>query len=444
MAAEPVGTLSPSPAAGTPSTAQSVAGAGISRVLVALHEGFYGASSGSGFSNRAFLEALALTLPAGRLVVLPTHVPHSDPAFNQRWTLRTQRLLDSVDAQVVPVPCPHPDSASTRDSETLCQIVGDMARELLADAPRAHVIGLDTPFLGLAPHMTESRVGLLLVPRSTTKLVEGRNDRVSWERGGLFAAVCRGARIAAISSHMRTHLKHQYNVPAWAITDLPNGLLLYEGANPPSGLAPVPVPPRARAGFLFAMGRAVESKGFDDLLAAVTLLRDRGMRLPHLVLAATASTRYPTPYQRHLRDKVRELELDVTVLGRFSPVYRTWLNSPALRGVVVPSRAEPFGRIPLEAFSAGAGPVVATRVGGLMETVLEGETGFTAEPGDPADLADAIRRALLITTRERDQLRRQGHALLTARHDYGATIRAYVRDHIPWAMEPVGPERRTR
>lgn len=441
MRAEPVSTLPPSPASGTSNPAQP-AGVRTPRVLVALHEGFYGASSGSGFSNRAFLEALALTLPPGRLLVLPTHVPHSDPAYDQRWTLHTQRLLDSVEAEVYPVPCPHPAGAGVRDSETLCHVVGGMTCELAADVPRAHVIGLDTPFLGLAPHIAGCGAEVLLVPRSTGKLAEGRNDRIHWERNGLVAAVGQGGRIAAISQHMRMHLKHQFNVPAGAIIDLPNGLLLHGRPHEPES---APLPPPARAGFVLAMGRAVAGKGFDDLLSAVSLLRSEGVRLPHLVLAATSEARYPSPYHRRLHERAGELNLDATVLGRFSPVYRTWLRSPALRAVVVPSRVEPFGRIPLEAFSTGAGPVVATRVGGLMETVIDGETGFTAEPNNPADLADAIRRALLVTTRERDLLRRRGHALLTTRHDYGATIRSYVRDHVPWALEPVGTDRgRTR
>jgi glycosyltransferase involved in cell wall biosynthesis len=33
------------------------------------------------------------------------------------------------------------------------------------------------------------------------------------------------------------------------------------------------------------------------------------------------------------------------------------------------SRAEPFGRIPLEAYAAGASPVIATTAGGLAEIV---------------------------------------------------------------------------
>jgi glycosyltransferase involved in cell wall biosynthesis len=441
MAVEPVATSSSAPAVAAPSADQRAVGARTPRVIVALHEGFYGASSGSGFSNRAFLEALALTLPTGRLIVLPSHVPHSDPAYDQRWTLRTQQLLADVEAEVFPVLCPHPPGAGIRDSETLCQVVGDMTCELVSEMARAQVIGLDTPFLGLAQHIAGCGAELLLVPRSTGKLAEDRNDRVHWERKGLRAAVEQGGRVAAISQHMRIHLKHQYNVPARAIIDLPNGLLFYERPHEPK---PAPVPPPAHAGFLLAMGRAVPSKGFDDLLSALLLLQHDRVRLPHLVLAATSDARYPTPYQRQLHDRARELELDATLLGRFSPAYRTWLHNPALRAVVVPSRAEPFGRIPLEAFSAGAGPVVAARAGGLMETVIDGQTGFTAEPNNPADLAAAIRRALLVTARERDLLRRRGRALLTSRHDYRATIRLYVREHVPWALEPVGAKRRTQ
>jgi glycosyltransferase involved in cell wall biosynthesis len=131
---------------------------------------------------------------------------------------------------------------------------------------------------------------------------------------------------------------------------------------------------------------------------------------------------------------VRDYAIDATFLSRFSPRYRSWLRSPALRGVVVPSRAEPFGRIPLEAFASGAAPVVATRAGGLTETVVDGVTGFAAEARDPMDLAWAIRRALHISGPEREQMRARSRALLRARHDYEATIRSYLRQHTPWAM----------
>jgi glycosyltransferase involved in cell wall biosynthesis len=57
--------------------------------------------------------------------------------------------------------------------------------------------------------------------------------------------------------------------------------------------------------------------------------------------------------------------------------------------VCVPSRAEPYGTVAAEAAAQGV-PVVATRVGGLGEVVVDGETGTLVPPGAPAALAAAI------------------------------------------------------
>jgi glycosyltransferase involved in cell wall biosynthesis len=54
---------------------------------------------------------------------------------------------------------------------------------------------------------------------------------------------------------------------------------------------------------------------------------------------------------------------------------------------------EPFGIVPLEAMACGV-PVVASAVGGLTDTVVNGVTGLLTPPRDSRSLARALRKVL--------------------------------------------------
>jgi glycosyltransferase involved in cell wall biosynthesis len=83
---------------------------------------------------------------------------------------------------------------------------------------------------------------------------------------------------------------------------------------------------------------------------------------------------------------------------------------------VMPSHRESFGVAALES-SAMRVPVVATNVGGIPDTVIDGRTGLLVDPGSPADLAAAIVRLLLD-----EPLRRR----------MGDAGRAYVEERYAW------------
>jgi len=60
---------------------------------------------------------------------------------------------------------------------------------------------------------------------------------------------------------------------------------------------------------------------------------------------------------------------------------------------VNPSLSDAFPLTVAEAMASGV-PVVATRVGGVPEAVVENETGVLVEPGDPAAMAREVCRLL--------------------------------------------------
>jgi glycosyltransferase involved in cell wall biosynthesis len=73
-----------------------------------------------------------------------------------------------------------------------------------------------------------------------------------------------------------------------------------------------------------------------------------------------------------------------------------------LSDVVVHASTQPeaFGRVVIEAQSMGR-PVIASDLGGPVETVVPGETGWRVPPGDPAALAAAIDALLALPEAER-------------------------------------------
>lgn len=83
---------------------------------------------------------------------------------------------------------------------------------------------------------------------------------------------------------------------------------------------------------------------------------------------------------------------------------------------VLPSHYEPFGLAALEAAAAGT-PLVTANVGGLGELVVNGVTGMSCPPRDPAALADAV-AAVLADPAAAQQRARAARERLTADFDW--------------------------
>jgi glycosyltransferase involved in cell wall biosynthesis len=99
------------------------------------------------------------------------------------------------------------------------------------------------------------------------------------------------------------------------------------------------------------------------------------------------------PSRASLEQLVRRLDLtDVVRVAGERP------NEPNLHHLfdisVLSSWSEAFPNTIVEAMAAGR-PVVATRVGGVMDAVMDGETGMLVAPRAPSELAAAIEQLLL-------------------------------------------------
>ncbi|MEV0675099.1 glycosyltransferase [Actinosynnema sp. NPDC050436] len=138
---------------------------------------------------------------------------------------------------------------------------------------------------------------------------------------------------------------------------------------------------------IVSVGRLVPRKGFGDLIGAL-----RAVPGAELVIAGGPEERLlaDDPEARRLlahaqRCGVRDRVLPV---GRVSRAEMPALLRSADVVACVPWY-EPFGIVPLEAMACGV-PVVATAVGGLTDTVVDGVTGVLVPPRDRRALAKAL------------------------------------------------------
>lgn len=144
-----------------------------------------------------------------------------------------------------------------------------------------------------------------------------------------------------------------------------------------SRLPPLDVP-------LFAMSaRLVKQKGIDLILAS-RVVRDASAQF---VFLGQGEPNYETA----LSDLAREYPQRIALRTNFADRFEHQLLAGA-DFLLMPSLYEPCGLTQMRAQRYGTLPV-ARRVGGLAETIVDGETGFLFDAFTAADLDDALERA---------------------------------------------------
>jgi glycosyltransferase involved in cell wall biosynthesis len=166
-------------------------------------------------------------------------------------------------------------------------------------------------------------------------------------------------------------------------------------------------------------GQVAEVKGVWDYIEAARLLIERGRTLKFVILGDDLKNDGALRVEAEQTVAARGLSDHIRFFGFRPDVVRLM---PAFDIVAVPSHVEPLGLTALEGMAAGRA-VVASRVGGLAETIVDGVTGALVPPRDPARLAVAIER--LATNRaEAESFGRAGRQRVIDRFSVNAHVTA--------------------
>jgi glycogen(starch) synthase len=145
---------------------------------------------------------------------------------------------------------------------------------------------------------------------------------------------------------------------------------------------PFPTIGRPRVDFV---GRLAPQKGVRTLVEAARLLKTPGVQV---LLVGDG------PQRSRLEQEIQRLAVgDAVHLLGFVPHERVPAVLTHADLLVLPSLYEELGTILLEAMWVGI-PIVASRTGGIPDTIDDGVNGLLVAPGDPEVLADVIDRLL--------------------------------------------------
>ena len=167
---------------------------------------------------------------------------------------------------------------------------------------------------------------------------------------------------------------------------------------------------------LLIAARLHPEKGYEDLLQAMQILRDRFAGKIKLLIAGRGEL------LNHYQAMTHSLGCDE--VANFLGFRKDLPDLMAAADLfVLPSVAEAFGLVLTEALYLGT-PVVATRVGGIPEIVTDGSDGLLVPPANPPALADAITE-LLNDPERRSRMAGAGREKIMGKFRFDEMVQAY-------------------
>ncbi|NMO04623.1 glycosyltransferase family 1 protein [Gordonia sp. TBRC 11910] len=204
-----------------------------------------------------------------------------------------------------------------------------------------------------------------------------------------------GRRATAIVATCTDEVRelHDLGVSTRRVKLIPSGVDVDEFGNgqPQDQLPREMLPPRGQRRRIATVGNMTPRKGLATVLAALADIPDAELIV---VGGSSAGSVSDDPEAAHLIRCAAEYSVSdrVHFVGSVAHSAMPAILADADVVACVPWY-EPFGVVPLEAMAAGTA-VVASAVGGILDTVVPGVTGELVPPRDPAALAETLRSLL--------------------------------------------------
>lgn len=206
------------------------------------------------------------------------------------------------------------------------------------------------------------------------------------ELGSLFDEA---SLVVTVSDFTAGELRRQFPSAAGRVHRVYNGLELE-----PIIAARAKADRSGAAGGILSVGRLIEKKGFDDLITACGILRDRGVEFQCRIVGEG-------PLEVELKSQISNLKLQghAHLLGPqgMEEIVRLLTEKTQVFALAcVTERDGGKDNLPtviMEAMAASL-PCVSARVAGVPEMVIEGKTGWLCGERQPAAFADALQQAL--------------------------------------------------
>ncbi len=215
-------------------------------------------------------------------------------------------------------------------------------------------------------------------------------------------------KVVANSAAARGILQEE-GLAAGSIAVIPNGI--DAGAYPERSPAAATRPIRS----VMTVANLRPEKSHETLIEAAALL---AADFPDVTFQIVGDGPRRAELEALVRD--RALQSRVLFLGHREDVATLLGEADAF---VLPSRSEAFPNGVIEAMAAGL-PVIASRVGGLLDLIEHGRNGLLVEPGDPEALAGALRQ--LFTDRAAAaQLGEQARAQVRQRYSFDRMVASF-------------------